>query len=282
MNSAAVAWIRRHPLLSLFGLAYGFTWIGLLLSFANPAADLRSPSFFSLVVVFFQVGGCLWAAVIVANATTGRQVLWRRLLRWRVNIVWYLVALFLPALIPLAGVALSLALGGAAPQMPILTVPPGSWSVVVAINIGAYLVGNFEEFSWRGIALPRLEAKHSALGAALILGVVQAVWHLPYFFVPHSIEQQLGPFLFLAWNIGLNIVITWVFNNTKGSLLIAQLFHAANDGWTGLLATPNDMRPLLLSIGVLGVTAILLVVVFGAKRLSIKSEEEIALATGME
>lgn len=281
-NSATVEWIKRHPLLALFSLAYGLTWLGAIPYLANPAAATqRNFGLSNIFVALFFIGGCLWAAVIVATATggiPGRHALYRRFLRWRVNVVWYLVALFFPAFIALAGIALNVALGGAVSPMPILTVPPGSWALVVLINIGAYMVGNFEEFTWRGVALPRLQTQHSALSAALILGVVQAVWHLPYFFVPHSIEQQLGPLLFLAWNIGLSIVITWVFNNAKESLLLAQLFHAANDGWGGLLASPNDLRPLFLSIGVLCVVAGLLVVIFGARRLSRQSETERALS----
>ena len=56
------------------------------------------------------------------------------------------------------------------------------------------------------------------------------------------------------------------------------MFHASIDGWTGLLATPNDMRPLFLSIGVLWIVVIALVVILGAKHLSRKSETEIAPA----
>ena len=182
-NSATADWIKRHPLLSLFSLAYGLTWIGALGFLVNPsAATERSLNLFSILYAFGFVAGCLWAALIVTQATTGgRRALLSRLLRWRVNIVWYLIALFFPAIYPLAGITLHLILGGAMPQLPITTVPPSSWALVIAINIGVYIIGNYEEFTWRGVGLPLLQGKYSALSSALILGVVQAVWHLPYF-----------------------------------------------------------------------------------------------------
>jgi membrane protease YdiL (CAAX protease family) len=271
-NSVTADWIKRHPLLALFSLAYGLTWLGALPTLVDPTLNWQHDiSLLNLLIAILFIGGCLWAALI-------RSALLRKLLRWRVNIVWYLIALFFPAAYALAGQGLNLLFGGTLSKMPIMTVPPSGWLIVVLINIGVYMIGNTEEFTWRGVALPRLQAKHSALSAALILGVIQAVWHLPYFFVPNSIEQQLGPLWFLVWNIALSIIITWVFNNAKRSLLIAILFHAANDGWGGLLATPNDARPLFLSIGVLCIVAVALVVIFGAKHLSRKPEAEIAPA----
>ena len=78
--------------------------------------------------------------------------------------------------------------------------------------------------------------------------------------------------VFLLWNIALSIIITWIFNNARGSLLIAILFHAANDGWGGLLMAPGSALPVFLMVAVESVVALGLIVVFGAKRLSRKSE----------
>jgi uncharacterized protein len=283
-TSPTVIWIKRHPLLAVVSLAYGLTWIGSILFVANPtvASQRGAISLATIVVVFLMLGGCLWAAFIVETAAGGitdRMALLRRLrlFRWRVNIVWYLVALLLPAIMMLAGIALANLLGGVTTQMPLLAVPPSSWITVILINIGAYIVGNFEEFAWRGVALPRLQATQPAAKAALIVGVIQAIWHLPYFFVPNSIEQQLGPFVFLLWNVALSIIITWIFNNAKGSLIIAILFHAANDGWGGLFMSPGYSLPVFLMVVVESVMAIVLIAVFGAKRLSRKPEAELAL-----
>ena len=280
VTSATVTWIKCHPLLALVRLTYGLTWIGFI---ANPvlSSQFETYSLGNFFVVIFMVGGCLWAAMVVETAAggiTSRLELLRRLrlLRWRVNIVWYVIALGLPAAMMLAGIALADRLSGVTSQIPLLTVPSSRWLTVIFINIGAYVIGNFEEFAWRGVALPRLQVAHRAVHAALLVGVIQAIWHLPYFFVPNSIERQVGPFLFLLWNVALSIIITWIFNNAKGSLLIAILFHAANDGWGGLLLAPSNSLPVFLMIGVECVLAIVLIVLFGARRLSHKPEAELA------
>ncbi len=278
-TSPTVGWIKRHPLLALVSLAYGLTWLGFV---ANPilSSHRETYSLGNFVVVILMVGGCLWAALIVETAAggiTNRVAVLRRLrlFRWRVNIVWYAIALLLPAIMMLAGITLAKVLGGVTTQIPLLTVPPGNWLTVILVNIGAYVIGNFEEFAWRGVALPRLQATQPAVKAALIVGVIQAIWHLPYFFVPNSLEQQVGPVVFLVWNLALSIIITWIFNNAKGSLLIAILFHAANDGWGGLLMTPGNALPALLIVAVEIVVAIGLVALFGARRLSRKPEAEL-------
>jgi membrane protease YdiL (CAAX protease family) len=81
--------------------------------------------------------------------------------------------------------------------------------------------------------------------------------------------------VFLLWNIALSIIITWIFNNAGGSLLIAILFHAANDGWGGLLLAPGSALPALLTVVVESIVALGLIVVFGTNRLSRKSETEL-------
>ncbi len=278
-SSATAAWIRRNPLLALVSLAYGLTWLGFIADpiFSSPQETYGLGNF---VVVILMVGGCLWAALIVETAAgglTNRVAVLRRLrlFRWRVNIVWYVIALLLPAVLMLAGIALADRLSGTTTPIPLLAVPPSSWLAVMLMNIGAYVIGNFEEFAWRGVALPRLQATQPAVKAALIVGVIQAIWHLPYFLVPNSLEQQVGPVIFLVWNLALSIIITWIFNNAKGSLLIAILFHAANDGWGGLLMTPGNALPALFMVTVEVVVAIGLVVLFGARRLSRKPEAEL-------
>lgn len=79
----------------------------------------------------------------------------------------------------------------------------------------------------------------------------------------------------MVWNIALAIIFTWVYNNARGSLLIAILFHASGNVFSALLATPDEVRPLFLSVGVLCVVAVVLVVVFGPEHLSRKSESEL-------
>jgi membrane protease YdiL (CAAX protease family) len=84
----------------------------------------------------------------------------------------------------------------------------------------------FEEIGWRGFALPRLQR----LYGTLVLGALWGLWHLPLFLIPswdtpHGSLLDVALFVVLAMSIAL--VITWVFNNTKQSVLLAILAHGS-------------------------------------------------------
>ena len=69
----------------------------------------------------------------------------------------------------------------------------------------------------------------------MVLGVLWGLWHLPLFlFTPGyngagtSFTGILGPFVvFVISVVAMSYVFTWVFNNTRGSLLLAILLHAS-------------------------------------------------------
>lgn len=88
-----------------------------------------------------------------------------------------------------------------------------------------------EEFGWRGYALDRLQARHSALKSSLILGLIWALWHLPL-----NLTTEVGPqySVVLSMLIGsiitivlLSVFFTWIYNNTGRSVLAVLLFHAS-------------------------------------------------------
>ena len=92
-----------------------------------------------------------------------------------------------------------------------------------------------EEPGWRGFALPRLQHNNGPLWGTLILGLLWTCWHLPDFLTS---AQGGGPgtgfnsFLinfpiFLVLVMSLAIILTWIFNNTRGSIFIALLAHAS-------------------------------------------------------
>jgi membrane protease YdiL (CAAX protease family) len=86
-----------------------------------------------------------------------------------------------------------------------------------------------EELGWRGFALPRLQAGRSALTASLIVGAVWGTFHFPLFLLGSPVR----PFaLFLPFAISsviMSIFYTWMYNSTRGSLLIAVLLHATTN-----------------------------------------------------
>jgi membrane protease YdiL (CAAX protease family) len=148
-----------------------------------------------------------------------------------------------------------------------------------------------EEVGWRGYALPALQARYSALLASLILGVLWGLWHLPVFFNPDTSYSNLPFFLFLPFIVLIAIIMTWLFNSTGGSVLMAMFFHAvlntADELWKVLpeysvepptaaeVVAANAHAYLMIGI-VAGVAAIVLVLVYGPRNLSRHSRQVLA------
>jgi len=131
-------------------------------------------------------------------------------------------------------------------------------------------IANGEEMGWRGYVLPRLQVKYSALTASLILAVIWAFWHVPKF-VTH---WNTITFLWFTIDvIAKAILMTWMFNSTKGSLLLVTLFHASFNTAGLLLPIANNltdtnmnMRAMISTLEI--IVAVIVVIYAGAERLS--------------
>jgi uncharacterized protein len=264
--------LARHPLIFYFLIAYAGTWLvtvpvalsanGVgLLPFGIPEGSVF---FVSAAWVFL---GPTLAAFIMTGTTEGRAGIRRLLHRyvlWRVGLRWYLLVLIGPPVIVLL---VTIVLPGAlasfqtlAPLDPLLLLV----SFPLVLIFGGAL---FEEGGWRGFALPRLQRLHGPFVGTLILGILWACWHLPLFWItvwgtPPTILNMI---LYIPSVIFMTVVFTWVFNNTKGSLIVVILLHTSFDvlvGPVGLLFPASVVTsyggavPLLIG---LGVTALLLV-----------------------
>src|SRR5215203_3623504 len=225
----------RHPLVSFFALAYALTWlawspwylsedgIGLLPYDGESISDY-------LNTVALILGPTL-SAFIMTSVTGGRdgvRRLLRRIVLWRVGFRWYLfVLLGIPAIVVLSTVAMP----GALASFQAAALPSTLLLYVVAGLFFLFAGGPvFEEIGWRGFALPRLQRLYGPLVGSLVLGVLWALWHLPLFLIP-SWDTPHGNYLdvalFVIWAVSTTIVLTWVFNNTKGSVLLAILAHGS-------------------------------------------------------
>ena len=182
---------------------------------------------------------------------------------WKVNILWYLAGLLF-IIAPLIFALIYLLFGGQAPgPAPTYTLPIFLLDLFISLITGPLN----EEAGWRGYALPRLQSRLPALTSSLILGIIWGFWHLPLYLV----YARMPFYIFIFLNIILSIFITWGYNNTKGSLVIAVLFHYC---WNFM----GTYIPGTLYIGVSIILSTYLIIVFayyGTKRLSRKSEEEL-------
>lgn len=221
------------------------------------------------------LGACgpIVAATIVTAisfGSTGIGQLWRRITRWHVALRWYLIALFGPlALYVVSAVGVDLyngswpdfSLFGRSDEFPTVGLL-GMWLIqTLTFGIG-------EEAGWRGFMLPHLQTKHSALVATLLLSVFWAFWHIPAFFY-RSGYSSMGPGDIVGWFFSLltgAVLLTWLYNSSKGSILIVALFHGSVDvAFTSRLidaGTMNTMGALIV------VWAVIVIVANGPRTLS--------------
>jgi uncharacterized protein len=261
-----VGLIRRYPLITFFVLAYALSWwIWILYAF-----DI------TFLGPIFALGPFLAAIIVTAltRGTAGLKALLSRMVRWRVGLGWYAAALLLPVAVYLFAMSLNILLGARASTAEQF----GSWYLIFplfAYSLLFPLSGAFgEELGWRGYALPRVQARLWALSAALIIGVIQTAWHLPLF----MIDRSTPPVPLIVGYMGLGILATWVFNNTRGSVLMTMMLHASNNtnvGFFGEMFAGADLVRMgwLLAAGWC-VAALVVVVVAGPKHLSRKHHRQ--------
>jgi membrane protease YdiL (CAAX protease family) len=254
-------------------IAYVFSWIVWApLVFSKDGAGLlsfRSPISASASILIGTFAGPCLGAFIMTGVTEGREGiarLLRRVVLWRVAAGWYIFALIgIPIILALGIISLPGALASFKGLASL--VPPMPWlSLIVYVLLHGPLG---EEPGWRGFALPHLQRLHGALAGSLILGPLWALWHLPLFWVPawNFPPTVLNVVLFVIAAIPLTVVMTWLFNNTKGSLLIAVLIHWAFDFSfvilnllfsASIVTDYGSTVPVLIGLGVVALLAIVL------------------------
>ena len=201
------AFVQAHRLPIFFTLAYLLTWGAIPWSSFLPTGALVA----ALVVAF------------AADGLAGLKAIGSRLIRWRVNWIWYALALGVPLLVNAGTLGLTVATGAPAPQQGLL----GVWTGV-PLAIGIAIVNPLngplsEEPSFRGYALPILQGRRTPLVSAAILAALVAGWHGPLFFMP---EFNLRPYEVVT-TIAVTFWYVWLFDHAAGSALLTLIAHAA-------------------------------------------------------
>jgi membrane protease YdiL (CAAX protease family) len=272
--------VQKYPLATFFLLVFGLTWSFMIVD----ALGSHEVFSFRLPIPLLIVMGYMptLAAVIVTGLTKGKagiRALFGKLLIARVSIRWYAFAIFGFGAMSVIAILVSNLLAGSTPS-PILSEEishfPGPLAAVLNVVMLYLVLGliNGEELAWRGFALPRLQAKYNALTSSLILGAVWGLFHLPLFFtLTGSSQADMSFFPFVFSTMILSVLFTWVFNNTRGSILLAYLFHAGTNTWTRVFAIDHSMNP-YVSQALTGITVLIasiIIVTAGPENLSRKT-----------
>jgi membrane protease YdiL (CAAX protease family) len=106
-----------------------------------------------------------------------------------------------------------------------------------------------------------LQAKHNALVSSLILGLIWGFWHLPKYLAPGSTGSFIAGMVKI---LAEAILYTWLYNNTKGSLLLATILHASGNTAGVFLpiantVSGNNMNVLIIAIALEILAAVLVI-----------------------
>ena len=254
--------MKKHPVTGFYILAFAISWLGLIPGVlgSRGIAPFESP-FVQILGILFSIGPALAAVIMsqVMQGKTGVQNLLKGLLKWRVNLVWYLVAVLGPVVIFVAGQVLTKLMGltgapAAIPSNPLL--------FFVAV-LTVILSNTSEEIGWRGFALPHLQKRHNALSATLIVGLLWSLWHLPLVLLTGNPMAQ-SPLIWFISIVASAFIYTWLYNSTQGSILLVALFHGALNIFGAFITGVSPIAYALLNC----VVAIILIAVFGKATLS--------------
>ena len=260
-----IRWLRSHPLTGFVVLAYAGSWV-FWVPFIPLQRLIPTQSYNYAAAGAGQLAllaGPFLASLIMTRLTTGSLRAWvSPFKRWRVPPASYALALIA---IPVVIMAASAVLPGKEVGTPSFAGP----AVVIGplIQAVAFLIGGpiQEEVGWRGFALPILQERLRPLQAAVVLGIIWGGWHLPQFFVsawetPHNnAGDVLG---FFAFTVTSSIVISWITNLARGSVLLAILAHNsinwALTTWSGITGQQaTTIWPATAGMAVLAVVALI-------------------------
>jgi membrane protease YdiL (CAAX protease family) len=141
----------------------------------------------------------------------------RRIFLWQMPLRWWLFLL-----VGIPGVVF---LGAYLKGSLDTAFPFSAWYLALPALAHALLLGPMEEIGWRGLALPLLQRKYSPFFAGLILGLLWALWHVPSFLISGMPQTTWAAGPYFLGIIAMSVILTPMFNASRGSLLISVLFH---------------------------------------------------------
>ena len=262
-----IRWLKKNPVPAFFILTFVFAWsIWLPLGFLIPENPYLSlPGAWAPTV----------SAVILTGLTDGKEGIrkfWKRFLHWRVGLRWYLIVLFGIACIAYLAIGAGTYFGIPAPALSLPNGLPREMlpvflPVIFLINI--FMGGPLaEDIGWRGYILPKMREGMTALHASILIGVIWAFWHLPYFIFPtwRAAVGNVRFLWFLLLTTSWSVLFAWVYVNTE-SILMPVLFHAAINttlGTLGVLGQSNgDLIPLMLNTLFTWIAVAVVVAIYG-------------------
>jgi membrane protease YdiL (CAAX protease family) len=261
-TSAWRRWLQFAPTAAFLLLTFSFSWgvWGLARSHFSGAGR-------GLSIALHTVGLCgpTVAALVLTGLLYGRRgvvVLLKRIAHWRVGFGWYLFALFSTLITGLTAIGVHTLAGGMTPHLN---------QLVFAQAFLPLPAGLPEEYGWRGFALPHLLKKRSALTSSLIIALFWVVWHIP---ISPALKNVSFFGLFLLEVIPLSILFSWLYINSRGSILLVVLYHMVYNAVIHVLNIPGSRSLWVVYVGLNWLIAALVVARYGASNLTRRNSQE--------
>lgn len=162
----------------------------------------------------------------------------------------YVLAVLLPLVVLLAGSLLNSLDAGTSFGTPAM------WPWVKWLFTSITVVSLWEELGWRGFLLPRLQAKRTGFHASMVIAPVWGVWHFPIKYLSHPTEARGISFVsffcvFLLSVCGLSIILTWLYNISRATIVPGIILHGVFNALVVLLvdapATRDGIKPFVWS-----------------------------------
>jgi membrane protease YdiL (CAAX protease family) len=184
--------------------------------------------------------------IAIEDGRPGLKLLMRRLTIWRVGLWYWVLAVFLLAVIAILGLLLNPIFGGEAFSLNRLQ---PAFPFIPMFLVFFLLAGLGQELGWTGYLLPRLQVRYNAFVASLIRALIVLIWHFPLLIYsmidptafpqfPYGgwiVEYGFAPALLAMFSLFIlpwSILFTWMFNSTKGSILLVSVLHGS-ELWVG-------------------------------------------------
>jgi membrane protease YdiL (CAAX protease family) len=185
----------------------------------------------NLIIITMLLGGFgpFGSAIIiirVLNGKTGLKDWFKKIFHFRINYKWYIIgAIILPFLIAATHHIIYLSLGGKSGL-----IFSYKWLFYfVAILPTALLTGGNEEPGWRGYITPTLMNRFNIYIVHIVVGFGWAIWHLPLYFLGNWDGGDQSFIWLILYCIPLSIILTWLYYNSKKSIIPVMLLHAGTN-----------------------------------------------------
>lgn len=243
MNTSTIlrkAYLKK-PVTFFLLVTFIISW-SLIILYSLGQAELIKFQLPKTFLILFAQFGPLFAVLILVGLFQGKlhlKNIFKRTINFRVGIRWYLFVILLYPIIFLISFLINYLLGGYVPDFP------NDGSIIklvgnffIMLILGLVFGGLSEEIGWRGFMLTKLQTFSNPLIASIVIAFFWTIWHLePDFLVElftsgwNAFFEQALPIFgkrFLE-TLPLTVMMTYVYNSTRGNLLLMIIMHSASN-----------------------------------------------------